>query len=235
MKVLVLLLAVISFVFSTEYYSKVEPINSYVNKASVSGKVVFSNDSIEGKSAKASLVIEIDNKIDKVELRESNNKLKLVEELIELEAYNYNQINNISSKSQFEKNTQKTKLINLKSQKTDILIKIESLKDKIKNKKIYVKNNYIYKIHVKKGDYVNPGTLLYESKDLSKAKLEIFIAISDVEKIRNKTIYLDGKKTSYKIDKIFKVADSKHISSYKCEIVISANSNFSRLVKIEFK
>ena len=65
--------------------------------------------------------------------------------------------------------------------------------------------------------------------------MEIFIPISDYESIQNKTIYLDGEKSDLKINKIYEVADSKHISSYKCEIVIENPKTFSRLVKIEFK
>jgi hypothetical protein len=88
---------------------------------------------------------------------------------------------------------------------------------------------------VEKDDYVNPGTLLYEAKDLSKGKLEIYVPIGDVEAIKTKTIYIDGEKTDLKINKIYDVADSKHISSYKCEIIINNPKTFSRLVKIEFK
>ncbi len=77
--------------------------------------------------------------------------------------------------------------------------------------------------------------LLYEAKNLDKGKLEIFIPISDVNSIKDKKIYLDGKVTDLKIDKIFDVADSKHISSYKAEIIITNPKTFSRLVKIEFK
>jgi len=53
--------------------------------------------------------------------------------------------------------------------------------------------------------------------------------------IKNKTIYLDGKKSDLKISKLYTVADTKHISSYKCEIIIPAPKTFSKLTKIEFK
>ncbi len=155
--------------------------------------------------------------------------------MIKIEQNNYKRLKRISSKSAFEKDNQKIKVINLESSKADILIKIANLKDSIKNKKMTEKSNYIYNIAVKKGEYVNPGTLLYEAKDLSKGKLEIFIPISDVNKIKDKIIYLDGKRTDLKINKIFNVADSKHISSYKVNIIIDNPKIFSRLVKIEFK
>lgn len=50
-----------------------------------------------------------------------------------------------------------------------------------------------------------------------------------------KQYILIGKKSNLKIDKIYKVADSKHISSYKVEIIVPNPKTFSRLVKIEFK
>lgn len=78
-------------------------------------------------------------------------------------------------------------------------------------------------------------TLLYEAKDLSKAKLEIFIPINDVESLMSKTIYLDNEATDLKIDKVYKVADATHISSYKAEIIVNNPKQFSKLVKIEFK
>ncbi|RXJ75128.1 HlyD family secretion protein, partial [Arcobacter sp. F155] len=85
------------------------------------------------------------------------------------------------------------------------------------------------------GDYVTAGTLLYEAKDLSKGKLEIYVPILDIDDIKNKTIYLDGEKTNLKIEKIFDVADSQHISSSKVKIVLNNPKKFSRLIKIEFK
>ena len=126
-------------------------------------------------------------------------------------------------------------MINLEASKADMIIKIESLKDTIQNKKLVEKSNYIYNISVNEGDYVNPGTLLYEAKDLSKGKLEIFVPIAQIEEIKNKEIYLDGIKSDIKISKIYDVADSTNISAYKVELIVTNAQQFSRLVKIEFK
>ena len=116
-----------------------------------------------------------------------------------------------------------------------MIIKIENLKDTIKNKKLIEESNYIFNIAVKKGDYVNTGTLLYEAKDLSKAKVEIFVPILEIDDIKNKSIYIDGKKSDVKINKIYDIADSTHISAYKVELILENTKTFSRLVKIEFK
>ena len=235
MRIFIFCFILINTLFASEYYAKLEPIESYKVKAAVSGKVVFSNTKIEGSKAKNSTIIELDSKVNKMDLSQSRNKLKFINEMIAIENNNYNRLNKVSSKSAFEKDTQKLKTINLKSSKADMIIKIENLKDTIKNKKLIEKSNYISMIAVKKGDYVNPGTLLYESKDLSKAKLEIFVPIMEVENLKNKTIFIDGKKSDVKINKIYTIADTQHISSYKVQLLVPNVKTFSRLVKIEFK
>ena len=235
MKVFIFCFILVNSLIASEYYAKLEPIESYTVKAAVSGKVIFSNSKIEGFKAKNSVIIEIDSKVNQMDLAQSRNKLKYINEMIAIESNNYNRLNKVSSKSAFEKDTQKLKVINLRSSKADMIIQIENLKDTIKNKKLVEKSNYISNISVKKGDYVTPGTLLYEAKDLSKAKLEFYVPINEVETLKNKTIYLDGKKSDTKINKIYSIADSQHISSYKIQLLVSDVKSFSRLIKIEFK
>ena len=235
MRILWVFLFAISAVFANEYYAKLEPIESYQVKAAVSGKVIYSNSKIEGLKANNSTIIEIDSMVNKVDLEQSKNKLKYIDEMIQIEKNNYDRLNQVSSKSAFEKDTQKLKVINLETSKADMIIKIETLKDTISNKKLVEKSNYIFNIAVKDGDYVNPGTLLYEAKDLSKGKLEIFVPISQIENIKNKDIYLDGNKSDIKMLKIYDVADATNISAYKVELIVEDVKTFSRLVKIEFR
>lgn len=235
MKILTLFLLTITTIFASEYYAKLEPIESYQIKSAVSGKVIYSNSKIEGLKANNSTIIEIDSMVNKVELEQSRNKLKYIDEMIKIETNNYDRLNQVSSKSAFEKDTQKLKVINLESSKADMIVKIDTLKDIISNKKLIEKSNYVFNIAVKEGDYVNPGTLLYEAKDLSKGKLEIFVPISQIEEIKNKEIFLNGVKSDIKISKIYEIADSTNISSYKVELILDNAKIFSRLVKIEFK
>ena len=235
MKKLTLFLLTITTIFASEYYAKLEPIESYQIKSAVSGKVIYSNSKIEGLKANNSTIIEIDSMVNKVELEQSRNKLKYIDEMIRIETNNYDRLNQVSSKSAFEKDTQKLKVIKLESLKADMIVKIDTLKDIISNKKLIEKSNYIFNIAVKEGDYVNPGTLLYEAKDLSKGKLEIFVPIAQIEEIKNKEIFLNGVKSDIKISKIYEIADSTNISSYKVELILDNAKIFSRLVKIEFK
>lgn len=235
MKIFLALITSVYSLFAVEYYAKVEPVHNYIIKSAVSGKVVYVNDAIEGEKANNSMIVQIDNYVNKVELRETKKKLEAINSMINLEDTNYNRLKKLTSKSGYEKDNQKIKVINLQTQRSDLKIRIATLQDTIKNKELKEEKNYIYNIAVKEGDYVNPGTVLYESKDLSKGKVQIFIPIADVDMIKSRTIYIDGKKSGLKIEKIYKVADAKHISSYKCEIIIPNTKSFSRLVKIEFK
>lgn len=235
MRIILFFMITINMLFASEYYAKLEPIDSYQVKSAVAGKIIYTNSAIEGGKANNSTIVEIDSFVNKIDLEQSRNKLKYIDEMIKIEKNNYNRLNQVSSKSAFEKDTQKLKVINLESSKADMIIKIETLKDNIKNKKLVEKSNYIFNISVNEGDYVNAGTLLYESKDLSKGKLEIYVPILEIDSIKNKDIYIDGVKSDVKINKIYNVADSTHISSYKVELLLNNPKTFSRLVKVEFK
>ena len=235
MKYLLLIFMFISTLFSKEFYSKLEPIQTYVVKAAVNGKIIYSNDKIEGLSANKTKIIEIDSIVNRLELEQINKKIDLIKQMIKIENKNYKRLNKVRTKSDFDKDVQLLKSLNLESTKSDLIIKQISLKDTIKKKQYIENSGYIYNINVKKNDYVTAGTLLYEVKDLSKGKLEIFIPINEIESIKNKSIFLNDKQTEIKIDKIYKVAHSQHISSYKVDIIVPNPKIFSRLIKIEFK
>ncbi|MEA3513521.1 MAG: hypothetical protein U9R37_07945 [Campylobacterota bacterium] len=234
-KIITGLALVSSILFSSEYYAKIEPINTYNVKSSVAGKITFVNNDKESKTVKSDTIVKIDSKINKIDLKQSEIKLSNLKEILKLEQSTLESYKKVSSKSKFDKDNQKIKILNIISSISDLETKIATLEDTISNKTLIEKNRYIYNIAVEVADYVNPGTLLYSTMDLSKGKLEIFIPISQADDIKNKTIYIDGAKTDLTISKLYTVADTKHISSYKCEIIIPTPEKFSKLVKIEFK
>jgi hypothetical protein len=221
--------------YASEYYAKLEPYDTFIVKSAVSGKIDYINTSALGKVVKNEAIIKMDIKLDETELQHTISKLNSVKDMLSIEQKNYDSIKNLTSKSIFEKDAQKTKVLNYETQVADLEIKIATLKDKIENKILKENNTYIHEISVKVGEYVNTGTLLYTAMDFSKGKLEFFIPINDAEILKSKTIFLDGEKTDLKINKMYQVADSTHISSYKCEIVIKNPKEFSKLYKIEFK
>jgi len=48
-------------------------------------------------------------------------------------------------------------------------------------------------------------------------------------------IYIDGKKTSYKLSRVSTIADAKNISRYRAQIIMKKTKIFSKLIKIELK
>ncbi len=224
-----------SIVYANEYYAKVEPIHTYKVKSSVSGKVIKAHKQFESKFVKHSLIVKIDDRVDKIDLKQSKIKLENSKQIQGFENENLERFKKVSSKSKYDKDNQRIKILNVASTVSDLETRVATLEDTIKNKNLYETNRYIYEVAVEEGDYVNPGTHLYTAMDLSSAKLEIFIPIDEAETIKEKAIYIDGKQTDLKIAKLYTVADSQHISSYKCEIIIPKPEKFSALVKVEFK
>ncbi len=262
-KAIVLIMLIISL-DASEYYSKADPKEVYNIKASVSGEVTFINDKLEGNLGDGSVVVKIDDKIDLLDLKASKKRLEILlnnlaltrenlknsKKIAQINRDNYERVKELSSYSKIQKDAKKLSMINsknqalqteisvenLKTQREDLKLKIEILQDKIKKKNIRVKSgDYIYKIYPNLGDYLNPGSKLMEVYDIQKALLVIFVPASEIENIKSKKIYLDGLETDKKIDKIWQVADSINISSYRVEILIDKPKQFSKLVKIEFR
>ncbi|MGM0519239.1 MAG: hypothetical protein ACQERD_06330, partial [Campylobacterota bacterium] len=84
-------------IFAKEYYAKIEPIENYNVKASVAGKIIYTNEEIEGNSANNSIIIQIDSKINEIDLKYSKQKLSYTNKMIEIEQKNYERLNQVSS------------------------------------------------------------------------------------------------------------------------------------------
>ncbi len=235
MKIINLIIVFSLYLNASEYFAKLEPVEIYNIKAAVSGQIIYVNNKIESLNANNSIIVELDSSVDKIDFKQTKYKITTLSEIIKIEKNTLNKFLKIRAKSQLDKDNQKIKVLNLENQLADLIVKRAILEDKLTKKKLVEKNNYISNINVKVGDFVNAGTLLYTAQDLSQAKLNIFIPMTHAQNIITKRIYLDDKITNYKINKLYKVADIKHISSYKCEIIIDAPKSFSHLVKIEFK
>lgn len=221
--------------FATEYYAKLNPINTYTIKSSVSGKVVYVNNEIESKKANNNTILKIDSKVDEINLKQSKIKLSNLKETLKIQKNILESYKKISSKSKFDKDNQKITILGIASNISDLETSIATLEDQIDKKTLVEKDNYIYDIALEVGDYVTPGVTLYTAMDLSAGKLEIFIPISSAKDIKTKKIYLDGVETDLQISKLYDIADATHISSYKCEIIVPSPTQFSNLVKIEFR
>ncbi len=246
------------------YYAKVEPYEVYNIKSSASGSVTFVYGEAEGRISKGGVLIQIDDYLNQKELKSSLKKLEVQKRSFELIKKNlenakkiekirkdsFDRIKDLKTKSKLSKDLElinylnasnqvislENSLQNLEISMSDLRYKIALLKDTIDKKKVKMEKGYlIYKVYVNDGDYVNIGTPLVDAYDITKAKLVIFLSIEDVKIAKDAKIYINDKATKYKIDKMWSVADTQNISSYRAEIIVDAPKYFSKLYKIELK
>lgn len=264
MKYLLSLFVLAMSLNASVYYAKVEPYEAYSIKATASGEVVSVFKNAEGKVSNGGVLLQIDDLLNKKELKSSKTKLQSLKRTMELTSKNvrnskeverirednYNKIKNLKTKSRTSKDAELINLINasnqvlslenslesLKVSISDLEFRIATLEDTISKKSVKIKKSFlIYNIYVNEGDFVNVGTPLVDAYDISKGKLTIYLSKEDVDKAENSTIYINDKRSEFKIDKIWKVVDKQNISSYRTEIIIPAPKRFSELLKIEFK
>ena len=263
MKILLLLCTPL-FIFAKVHYAKMEPYESIILKSAVSALVINVDLESEGKMVDGKRVIYLDDELDKVNLQTSQESVVLLQKMLDInkdiagslsetvkrqESY-YNRINILSTASKTQKDnayssftsakTQylgiREKIVSLEKQILDMQYNIAQLKDSIFKKSVVLENLYLYEIMVRKGDFVAPGSPLARVVDASRAKLVLFLEPDELVHIEKKTVYLDGEKTDYKVDKVWRVADEKFISSYRAEIYIPApKGSFSKLMKVEIK
>ncbi|SFV61064.1 hypothetical protein MNB_SV-3-1047 [hydrothermal vent metagenome] len=261
---IVLLFLIPLLIFSKVHYAKVEPYEHVMVKSSVSGLVLEADVRAEGTMVEGKSIVHIDDRLDRLNLASVKKSVFLLHQMLDInkdiakslkssmerqEEY-YHRINKLSTASKTQKDnaynvfasakTQylgiKEKIVNLEKQILDINYKIAQLEDIVLKKSLVLEHKYLYKLMVRKGDFVAPGSVLAQVMDTSRAKLVLFLETDEVENIEKKILYLDNKKTDYKVNKIWKVSDEKFISSYRAEIVIpSPKGLFSKLMKVEIK
>ena len=262
-KIVSLLLLSAVALFSKEYYSKVAPYEIRTISSNVSGEVVFADEKQEGKVLGKKAYVKIDDTLDRLELQSVSRKIGLLqntlklnkqmkknyEAILSVKQKNYDNIKEMKTKSKIEKDREFYDLIstqntlistakevdNLKVQINDLKLRKEQLSKSIKDKSQSAKGSVLYALNVRKGQVVNPGMTLAQVADISKAKLTIYLTAQDMQSAEDKTLYLNGKKSHYKINRLWKIADAVHLSSYKAEIIIEAPKYFSKLMKVEFK
>jgi len=231
-------------VFLFGYSAKVEPFDKFNIKASVGGKVIEANKDLEAKDVNE-VIIKLDDTTEKIDIKNIQNQINILkeeiknqEEIVKRKFETYKRYQKLKTKSLEEKNLKfydymaaKNQLLNLKSQLSNLIANKNKLKDII-NKKNIKANGYIEKIFVNKGDYVAPGALVAVVDNIKKQKITIYVPIS--EDIKNKSVYINGKKSNFKIYKVWRVPDSEYITSYKVEIV-GKGLKLSEIVKIDLK
>ena len=264
LKIVSLFIITTTLLFATlSYHAKLEPYNSVTISASAAGEVVIANRFLEGKVVENETIIQIDDELDRAALKQVNEKIKLTEKMIVVSKkramlqqqivknakQTYEKLRALPVVSQSKKdeafnayaaakNSRLTileRIETLKSQLQDLFFKKRELQKRLSQKRI-VATGYLYKLMVDQGNVVGIGTPLARVDDLSRGKLVLYLSLEEVDQIKNKKIFLDGKPSNAKIKKVWKVADDVHLSSYRVEVVVNnPNIPFSKLVKLEFR
>ncbi len=263
MKILIILFFISSLLFSKVYYSKVEPYELRNISSNVSGLVLYINENMIGEKLTSKAYIRIDDELDAQELLFIKDKLEYQREIVRVnesillnlkksltrKRENYKRIEDLKFKSVVEKDREYHGLIssenlylatqkeiqNLKVQITDLKLRKAYLQRSVKDKYVNNRGFVLYEILVKVGQVVGISTPLAKVADTSRAKLTIYLDEIDVAKAKKRAIYIDGKKTSYRISRVLNIADSKNISKYMAQIIIKSPKLFSRLVRVELR
>lgn len=235
MKLFLLLFTPI-FLFAKVHYAKVEPYESVTLKSAVSALVMDVDLDAEGSVVDQKRVIYLDDRLDKINLKTSKENLLILQETLKRQESYFQRIDKLKTTSAAQKDNAFYTFASTKAQYLDMQYKIAQLEDSIEKKSIIPDKMYLYEIMVRKGDYVAPGSPLAKVVDANRAKLVLFLEPDELKQIEGKTVYLNGEKTDYKVDKVWRVADEKFISSYRAEIYITApEGSFSKLMKVEIK
>jgi len=264
MQKLLYLLAVPAILMAKVHYAKVEPYESVVLKSAVSGQVLSVDLESEGKFIGDKEVIHLDDILDKEDLIASKKSLEILDKTLGInqemvrnlanslkrQKEYYERLNKLSTASKTQKDTAfntyisaqnqylstQEKIETLARQILDLRFKIAKLEDNIRKKHIELKDRYLYKLSVRVGDYVNPGSPLATIQDQRRAKLTLYVEPLELVDIEKKAVFIDEKKSEYRVNKVWNSADEKFISSYRVEIYIDTpEDNFSKLVKVELK
>ncbi|QOP41557.1 HlyD family efflux transporter periplasmic adaptor subunit [Sulfurimonas marina] len=263
MKLLSLLLFLTTLAYSQVYYSKVEPYEMRTISSNVSGEVLDIAENMVGKKLTTKIYIKIDDALDKDELKDVNEKITYIKDTIkvnqeilenlnlslEKKELNYKKVAALKIKSKIEKDNEfynlvtsrnlalstKKEINNLNIQLADLKLRKKQLEKTIEDKNLRNKGLILYSIDVKVGQVVSPGMALAKIADTSKGLLSIYVTEDELRSLKEKVVYIDGKKTDYKPTRVLSIADEKNISKYLVQIVINPPKIFSKLVKIELK
>ena len=263
MRILLYLILTTALLWGEVHYSKVEPYKLKNISSNVMGEVLYVNEDLIGKKLSAKPFIKIDAEIDKAELVDVKTKLQYLQdtltinktilknlvEVLEKKRINYKKTEALKIKSRIDKdrefydlivsensyNATQKEVYSLKNSIADLELRRIQLQKSIRDKNIEQKDFVLYSLAVKEGQVVNVATPLAKVADLSKGLLTIYVNADELPGITKKSVYINGKKTNYKVSRVLDIADAVNISKYKVQIIINPPKIFSKLVKVELK
>ena len=169
-----------------------------------------------------SYIILIDASLDKQRLKNLKLKLKILDQQIAIKKKSYSSIINLKGKSVWEKDNRLMEVLQLQSQKSDLLNSIAILEENIRYKTIRLDGCYLKEFLTSNHQFVNIGTKLFVCEEHNRAKVQLFVSRAERDillKQKESAISINGVKNHpFKIIKIANSTDKQYLSSYKIEL-----------------
>ena len=239
-KILAFTLLSVTSLLAKEYMAQIKPYEMYEIKSQTSGVVKFVNKDLESKYIKnKELLIKIDTKDEEIELAKQKSSYSIQKEIVKIKEQNYKAKNRIKQLSLYDKNTEKLSFLESKKELTTTTQTIKKLQNDMDKKTFDVQNRYVNTIFVQKDEYINIGDKLFNSYDISKLKITLFLSKNEIDTLESKSLYINSKKSNFKVYKVHKIKDENKISRYKV-VFTKTNKNknnyfFDKVVKAELK
>ncbi len=220
-----------SFLHAGTYKAKVEPYDKATISAEAAGRIIRLDLRDEMKLVRDKVVIEIDHALDDIRLRNNRRKLKLLEEQIALKQAQYDSIKNLKSQNRFTKDQYRTQLLTLKMQSDDLRSAIAQLEDTIAKKKFTVRDRYIKKFYVRKGEYVAPGVKLMQLEDHSGGRIVLYVDAADRAVLDHAKVTVEGSR-GWHIEKASDTTDDTYVSYYRVDLVKKGKVPYGKVVTV---
>ena len=218
--------------YAGEYAATVEPYEHYTVAAATAGQVVFIDRETEGHVAGETPVIRLDDSLTGVRLEATRQLYENQKEIYQVRKKTYQKIAAMTTKTEFEKDTEKITMLSAQSTMLQTKENLDTLKDQLEKMTVRAKGRYIYQIHVNEGAYVNPGTALFDAFDTSRSKITVYVRKDEVAMLGEMRLEVDGVEGPWRIGKVWDVADSRYISAYKMELIGPPLKRFSQLATV---
>jgi multidrug resistance efflux pump len=230
MKRTLLLLILALPLAANTYKAQIEPYDTAVVSAEVSGRIVKLDQRDELKTLDK-VVIEIDHALEDRMLANDRNKLKLLKEQITLKQSQYDSIKNLASQNRFTKEQYKTELLALQMQADDLQNAMAQLEDTIAKKKIALNGWYLKTLYVRQGEYVAPGTKLMTVEDHNGGRMVFYVDAKDRALLLKGDFTVEGEK-GWKVQKAAETTDETYVSYYRVELVKRGKVPYGRVMTV---
>lgn len=239
MKKIIFAILLTTFMEANSYMAQVEPYEKVLVLSEINGLVTKVNRDFEyNYSAKKRVIVKVEKRVEEIELKGLKSSLKFAKKAYALKEDNFSRKNKVRQISQYEKDLEKSSLYEIQSKMEELQKSIDLLEYKLGKKTFFLEQKYVGKIYVREGNYVDVGSKIMDVFDVSKEKIELYVRAKEIEGIQSKSIFINGKKSEYKIEKVSQVRDGVNLSSFLVRIVkknFKPKRYFGTVVKVEFR